>query len=107
MIVSLNISIITFNISYVTISPEIKIKEQQAIKFVSTRGTAGYRLFSFECAQDTQAQSESSSLIRRCEREFLRDFLSEFRLWSISLQLLNQINSVSPEVLYVSLLFPG
>ena len=26
-----------FNSSYITISPEIKIKEQQAVKFVSTR----------------------------------------------------------------------
>ena len=30
-----------FNSSYITISPEIKIKEQQAVKFVSTRRTAG------------------------------------------------------------------
>ena len=54
MTVSLNISIISFNISYVTILPEIKIKEQQAVKFVSTR--LEYRPFSFECAQDTQAR---------------------------------------------------
>ena len=77
MTVSLNISIITCNTSYVTISPEIKIKEQQAVKFVSTGGTAECRLeFSFECALETQVQSESSSLIRRCERQFLRDFVS-------------------------------
>ena len=89
------ISYITCNTSYVTISPEIEsIKELQAIMFVSTRETEGYKLFSFEClAQATQAQSESSSLIRRCEIEFLRDFVSEFRFWLISLQLLNQINS--------------
>ena len=30
-----------FSSSYVTISPEIKIKEQQAVKFVSTRWTTG------------------------------------------------------------------
>ena len=30
-----------FNSSYVTISSEIRIKEQQAVKFVSTRRTAG------------------------------------------------------------------
>ena len=54
--------------------------------FVSTRETEGYKLFSFEClAQATHAQSESSSLIRRCEIAFLRDFVSEFRFWLISL----------------------
>ena len=41
-----------FDICYVTISPEIKIKEQQAVKFVSSRETDGYRLFFFEWAQD-------------------------------------------------------
>ena len=85
--------IITCNTSDETISPEIKIKEQQAIQFVSTRETAGCRLFSFECAQVTQAQSESSSLVRRCEIEFLRNRVSEFHLWPISLLMLNQINS--------------
>ena len=79
------VSIISCKISYVTISPEMKIKEQQAAKFVSTREIAGYRLFSFECAQETQAPSESSSLIRRCEIEFLTDFESELRFWPISL----------------------
>ena len=56
------ISIITCNIGYVTISLEIKVKEQQAVEFVSTRETEGYRL-SCECAQDTLAQSESSNTI--------------------------------------------
>ena len=66
--------------SYVTISPEIKIKEQQQVfLFVSTQETERYRLFSFECAQETQVQSESSSLMRSCERKLLRDFVSEFR----------------------------
>ena len=79
------ISIITYNIGYVTISPEIEVIEQQAVEFVSTRETQGYRLFSFECEQETQAQSESSSLIHRCEIEFLRDFVSEICFWTISL----------------------
>ena len=41
---------ITCNIGYLTISPEIKVKEQQAVEFVSNREIDGYRLFSFECA---------------------------------------------------------
>ena len=82
------------------------MKEQQALQFVSTHKTAGYRLSSFECAQETQAQSESSSLIRRCEMEFLRDFVSEFGC-PVSLKLTNQINSDLPKVLLMSLLFPG
>ena len=50
--------------------------------------------------------SKSISLIRRCEIEFLRDFVWKYRFWPIFLQLLNQINSDLPEVLYVSLLLP-
>ena len=46
--------------------------------------TPAYPSFLFQ-AKATQAQSESSSLIRRCEIEFLRDFVWELRFWPISL----------------------
>ena len=78
------ISIITCNIGYVTISLEIKVKEQQAVEFVSTRETEGYRLLYFECAQDTLAQSESSNTIYLSDllygRLILRAVIGQFQV---------------------------
>ena len=80
------ISIIACNTaSYITISPDIKIKEQQAIEFFLARERAGCRLFSIECALEIQAQSDSSSMMCRSEREFLRDFVWEIGFQPLSL----------------------